>query len=59
MIRSILVASQHMEDGSKELMGALWSTYLPATMRTLQQRMTQPIEIGVRMQIVITLAHRR
>lgn len=47
MLRSILVASQHMDTGTKELMGALWSTYLPATMRTLQQRITQPIRIGV------------
>lgn len=47
MLRSILVASQHMEPSSKELMGALWSSYLPATMRTVQQRLTQPVVIGV------------
>lgn len=47
MLRSILVASQHMEPSNKELMGALWSAYLPATMRTLQQRIMQPIRIGV------------
>lgn len=47
MLRSILVASEHMEPVHKELMSALWSSYLPKVMRTLQHRIAEPVVVGV------------